>query len=189
MSDTTNPAAELDQALLDVHGKQPEPDPLTTDEVQELVIASAVVAKLQFGSQDTPDPMLERTDILWGYHPPRPSLDYDNLREAVEGMQRHHARWSRHNFGHLKSDYNAPFKGMVEELGELSHALLKQEQGIRGTFEEHEAKAKDAVGDLFVFMADLCTRRGWSLGEIIQQTWLEVSARDWRLFPKNGITE
>lgn len=80
-----------------------------------------------------------------------------------------------------------PFKGMVEELGELAHALLKKEQGIRGTPEEHDVAAKDAVGDLVVYMADFCERRGWNLQEIVETTWNVVKQRDWTKNKHDGV--
>lgn len=42
--------------------------------------------------------------------------------------------------------------GVVEELGELAHAHLKSKQGIRGTKAEHDEAAKDAIGDLVVYL-------------------------------------
>ena len=78
---------------------------------------------------------------------------------------------------------------MVEELGELSHGLLKQEQSIRGTFEEHELKIKDSIADLFIFAADFCNARGYNLEEILEETWNSVRTRDWVKYPKNGRTE
>lgn len=68
----------------------------------------------------------------------------------------------------------------------LSHALLKQKQNIRGTAEEHEAAAKDAVGDIVVFLAELCNARGWDLELIASETWSQVRRRDWR---KEGGTD
>jgi len=37
--------------------------------------------------------------------------------------------------------------GLVEEVGELAHAHLKNEQGIRGTPEEHVQAKVDAIGE------------------------------------------
>lgn len=42
--------------------------------------------------------------------------------------------------------------GCIEELGELAHAYLKAKHGIRGTQREHDAAAKDAIGDLIVYL-------------------------------------
>lgn len=42
--------------------------------------------------------------------------------------------------------------GCIEELGELTHGFLKKQQGIRGTPAEHDAKMKDAIGDLVIYL-------------------------------------
>lgn len=78
------------------------------------------------------------------------------------------------------------FMGMVEELGELAHSMLKEQQGIRGSAEEHQAKAKDAIGDLLVFMTSYCFRRGWYLPRIAAMVWEEVRRRDWQKNPQTG---
>ena len=78
---------------------------------------------------------------------------------------------------------------MVEELGELSHALLKQKQCIRGDFQEHEDNIKDSIGDLIIFCSDFCEARGFSFQKIVEDTWNKVKIRDWRKFPKNGKNE
>lgn len=69
------------------------------------------------------------------------------------------------------------FTGIAEETGELAHSLLKQQQGIRGTAEEHEEKARDAVGDLAIFLLTFCCRKGWDFGEILLKTWEQVRKR------------
>jgi NTP pyrophosphatase (non-canonical NTP hydrolase) len=43
--------------------------------------------------------------------------------------------------------------GVIEEIGELFHAVLKDAQGIRGTHAEHIAAMKDAIGDALVYMS------------------------------------
>jgi NTP pyrophosphatase (non-canonical NTP hydrolase) len=114
------------------------------------------------------------------------------IRASINAIQKQQSDWSNYNFplrpGHSR-DVDDPLLGMMEEMGELSHAILKKKQGIRGTPEQHEAAAKDAVADLFVFMLDLATRRGWTLGDVIVDTWADVRTRDWIKFPKNGRTE
>ncbi len=91
--------------------------------------------------------------------------------------------WSTRNFGVNPALWK--FLGIVEEVGELAHAELKMLQGIR-TNEDHEAKGKDAVGDMLVYLADFCSRRGWDLQEIIEQVWHRVSQRDWKKDPVRG---
>jgi hypothetical protein len=78
------------------------------------------------------------------------SLDIDRidvLRDEVKD-------WSVANFGDSK-DAIWPFSGMVEEIGELSHARLKGHQGIRGTKQEHEEAEKDAIADAAIFCLNL----------------------------------
>lgn len=102
----------------------------------------------------------------------------------IEKFQQQCRRWARYNFPN--AEWTQPFMGIVEEVGELSHALLKQQQGIRGTFEEHEAEAKDAVGDIVIYLTHLCNLRGWELDTIIEETWNKVQGRDWRKDPVAG---
>lgn len=92
-------------------------------------------------------------------------------------MQQEVTTWSEENFG--KQDAMNPYMGMVEELGELSHALLKQKQGIRGTHGKHEADAKDAIGDLMIFLLDFCGKKGWDAETILDDTWAVVRMRQW----------
>lgn len=113
----------------------------------------------------------------------------ESTGKTLSMLQSEHKAWSAYNFPANVNDYNVPFKGIVEELGELSHSLLKQEQKIRGTHAEHEANAQDALGDMMIYMLDLCNKRGWDLGEILAKTWNQVKTRDWQKFPKNGRNE
>ena len=106
-----------------------------------------------------------------------------NIRE----IQNELIIWLNNNFP--SSDWQKQFMGIVEEVGELSHSLLKQSQGIRGNSEEHELKAKDAVGDITIYLMALCIRRGWDFQEIVEETWNLVSKRNWKENPtgvKNG---
>jgi hypothetical protein len=58
--------------------------------------------------------------------------------------------------------------GVIEEVGELSHAILKNRQGIRGMKEGPAfiAARDDAIGDILVYYIQLCTAQGGSV------TWL-----------------
>lgn len=102
-------------------------------------------------------------------------------------FQAEHREWERHNFGEVP--WWQPALGVSEEVGELHHALLKMAQGIRGTEEDHEAAAKDAVGDVIVYLAALCSARGWVMADILRDTWDEVSKRDWKVNSTDGTTD
>lgn len=91
--------------------------------------------------------------------------------------------WQAKNFKDAKS--YQPLLGLVEEVGELSHAHLKAEQNIR-TKDNHFAEKVDAVGDIVVFLAHYCVLNGISLHSAVMDTWHVVKDRDWIKFPQNG---
>ena len=95
----------------------------------------------------------------------------------IRELQALHKEWRIKNFPNSKLEDAKD--GMVEELGELFHYLLKQRQGIRGTWEEHELGAKDSVGDLIVYTMHVCEEKGWDLQLIIEETLASVLTRDW----------
>lgn len=73
-------------------------------------------------------------------------LDWDTLVEERN-------EWIAHNFPDQKSEPGfETTMGVVEEVGELAHCHLKELQGIRGTAEEHQANARDAIGDITVYL-------------------------------------
>lgn len=96
---------------------------------------------------------------------------------TIQSIQIEQAVWAQRNFGD-RNPYDA-ILGIMEELGELSHAMLKKKQGIRGSEEEHIAAAKDAIGDMLVYMLDFCTGMKWDMMQILDETWTEVEKRDW----------
>jgi len=70
---------------------------------------------------------------------------------SITDLQSQHNSWCTYNFGNKPNGLRHHLMGLVEESGELCHAMLKKEQGIRGTPEQHDAKAKDAIGDLVIY--------------------------------------
>lgn len=93
--------------------------------------------------------------------------------------------WSAHNFPN-KKPYQ-PLLGAGEELGELMHAFLKHEQGIRGVSEmKARAAMEDAIGDTIVYLADFCNQVGIDLSLAVANAWDEVKDRDWQKFPTDG---
>ena len=99
-------------------------------------------------------------------------------------LQAEQREWVRRNFGERPSWH--PLLGAIEELGELSHAHLKNEQGIRGTPEEHLAAKIDAVADVVIYLADYCSAEGIDMQRAVEQTWREVRQRDWKAHPITG---
>lgn len=99
-------------------------------------------------------------------------------------VQESAAEWYKYNFGKDKPHHN--FLGVVEEIGELAHATLKMEQGIRGTKEEHMAKIKDASADIVIFLCQLATAHKFDLESEVIKAWDEVKFRDWKKYPGKG---
>lgn len=94
-------------------------------------------------------------------------------------------KWLQHNFP--EADARDQFIGIVEEVGELARAELKSKQKIRGyNANKASEKIKDAVGDIFIYLANYCNVKGISLQECIDIAWEEVSKRDWIKNPKTG---
>ncbi len=57
--------------------------------------------------------------------------------------------WANNNF-----EVHLPELGMLEEIGELTHCILKRAQRIRGfeDFTFFQSQTKDAIGDIMVYM-------------------------------------
>lgn len=107
---------------------------------------------------------------------------------TLRKLQSVSGRWAARNFGDKRPTYH-PLLGVSEEVGELCHAHLKREQGIRGTEAELIAQAKDAVGDIVIFLADYCNLNGIDLQEAVEMSWREVSKRDWVVNKVNGTVK
>lgn len=66
-----------------------------------------------------------------------------------ESLDQPYREWRERNFP--QNDAAHQLLGMVEEVGELSHAYLKKEQGIRGAAGQHMQDMMDAIGDIAIF--------------------------------------
>ena len=109
------------------------------------------------------------------------------LSHALRLFQDEVSEWSHRNFP--KQEPVHPLLGVSEETGELSHAYLKREQGIRGTYGEHTEDMKDAVGDILVYLADFCNRNRLDFADCVKLAWSRVSHRDWVTDPENGMDQ
>ena len=166
------------------------------------------------------------------------------MNKSFDIIQSEVAIWNNYNFPNNTKE-NC-ILGIIEELGELSHCVLKQSQGIRKESSTDE-KLKDAIGDIFIYclnyanycninfnnldikrdtprpldivmsivyisdsIRDLCLQsiiysesaleriiihikqichlKNYDLSTIVNDTWNDVSKRDWIKFPNNGVT-
>lgn len=94
---------------------------------------------------------------------------------TLKQLQAEVKEWATHNFP--EAERVDPVLGVAEETGELCHAVLKMKQGIR-TSEDHMEEAIDAIGDLVIYLADVCNKYGFDLESIVYSTWDEVKQRD-----------
>jgi len=107
--------------------------------------------------------------------------------EELRKIQKEQDVWAKRNFDN-KQPYQ-PILGAAEEVGELAHAFLKMEQGIRGNKEEHLANMKDSIGDCVVFLMDLCNQMGWDFATVVEETWDQVKQRDWKKHSLEGVEQ
>ena len=91
--------------------------------------------------------------------------------------------WADHNFP--DRDLTTIAGKVCEEAGELMGATIKEAQGIR-KFEDQEAAAGDAVGDVVIALANYCSTRGWDFEAIVRETWSHVGQRDWVKDPETA---
>lgn len=87
--------------------------------------------------------------------------------------------WQEKNFG-KDTKPSMLLLGVAEEVGELCHAQLKGEQGIRHTPEEILDMKIDAVGDIFIYLANYCSASNLSIEGCILKAWKEVQKRNWK---------
>lgn len=74
------------------------------------------------------------------------------MNKTLKEIQSELKVWTEYNFG--KPEPEIPIFGMIEELGELSHAILKEKQGIRQS--DFLADKKDAIADLTIYVLNYC---------------------------------
>lgn len=123
-------------------------------------------------------------------------IDPDRRHDDLTELSNEVGAWSEENFGDADdiveslssrpdpgADVGTMFTAMgaAEEVGELLHSVLKRGQGIRLDEADVGAEAeKDAVGDVVIYLADFCHRRGYDLGGCVEEAWDgEVSDREW----------
>lgn len=70
---------------------------------------------------------------------------------TIEEFEAQHREWAKANFPDATAE--DAWLGMVEEIGELAHALLKRRQGIKGMDDDVNFKAAvlDACADAAIF--------------------------------------
>lgn len=93
--------------------------------------------------------------------------------------------WLRHNFGPDRSVRDQVLV-VAEEVGELCRAIVKREQGIRGTREEWDAAVRKEAADIGIALLAVAHTEGFDLPTEMADVWAEVSRRDWAADPQTG---
>lgn len=93
-------------------------------------------------------------------------------------LQEEQVPWVQHNFPNRQDYY--PLLGIQEEIGELSHAHLKNLQCIRGDPFKHFEDKRDAIGDIVIYLADYCTANNIDFQAAVEDAWNKVKQRDWK---------
>lgn len=89
--------------------------------------------------------------------------------ERLNEIQREHLEWRVSNFGvRTKDNGHWPILGLLEEIGEYVHAVLKSEQGIRGSEEVLGDQRFDALGDAAIYLMDCITSHGSTLSTVAE---------------------
>ena len=96
-------------------------------------------------------------------------------------LQSEVSRWVEKNFPGAPPSWQ--MWGLIEEVGELdearvrsalpafgqvAHAHLKAQQGIRGSAEKHATAARDAIADSVIFFMHACSNLKWASQEILR---------------------
>jgi NTP pyrophosphatase (non-canonical NTP hydrolase) len=115
-----------------------------------------------------------------------PELD---VRGFLKFLQSESQKWRQHSFPPEHRTASLQALGVCEEAGELAHAVLKMEQGIRGTRDEHLMEAADAVGDIVIYLAGLSTSLGLDLERCVKSAWAQVAQRNWKDYKETGIED
>lgn len=99
--------------------------------------------------------------------------------EPHSALQVQLARWQNNNF--KTCTLLQMLAGVFEEGGELSHAILKHQQGIRGMGdpEKFRALAGDAIADIMVYLTQLATMLRLDIWTLYSETAYEVMQRNW----------
>ena len=107
-------------------------------------------------------------------------------KTPMSQLQERLGAWQREQF--KSADRKDLALGIMEELGELARAILKNSQGIRGYDDpkKYLSEAGDAIGDLVIYAINEATKLELDFETLLVLTAAEVMGRDWLKFPLNA---
>jgi NTP pyrophosphatase (non-canonical NTP hydrolase) len=92
----------------------------------------------------------------------------------VKELQAEHAEWLAREYPHQEAWM--PASGMVEEAGELLHALVQRGQEVlhgkhpRYSSADWQLELEDAVGDCALYVCSLCNTLGWDFAGAVRES-------------------
>lgn len=92
------------------------------------------------------------------------------------------------NFYVFPKDCKAMLLDMAIAVGKINHAYLKIAQGIR-VDEGHLDAINQGIADILGSVIWICGEVGVDFQHKLEEVWDKVKMRDWKKFPKNGLTE
>ena len=94
-------------------------------------------------------------------------------------IQQNLFKWQREQFGNTPLAHLA--LGVAEEVGELSHAILKRDQGIRGFDDKKkfEEAVADAIADTAIYSINLCSTLGIDYETVLTEVSKKILQRKW----------
>jgi NTP pyrophosphatase (non-canonical NTP hydrolase) len=94
----------------------------------------------------------------------------------INQYQRDIGAWALRNFPNdTRQDVAL---GLVEEVGEICRATLKQVQGVRGSHEIWEDEIKHEIPDVFIKLCHLAEVFGYDLATLVEHKWSIVQYRE-----------
>lgn len=109
--------------------------------------------------------------------------------EAMVGAPDPNMQWAVHAWHRMNypiDDARDAFIGIVEELGEVARAQLKQSGGIRGSFEHWQNEKVKEIGDVLIGIINYCAWNDIDWIEALRSRWAVISRRDYIKFPEDG---
>lgn len=121
------------------------------------------------------------------------SPDRINAINELNKLQHELLAWQNSNFKSEDTGVEWMVLGAAEEVGEVSHIVLKSRQRIRKFQEGLDEKAleglADGVADTVIYLMQLCSHAGINFGEALFATAEEVMKRDWTQKKIDGVNE
>jgi len=112
---------------------------------------------------------------------------------ALNELQGKLKQWQERNFDDDCTGPEWMALGAAEELGEVSHIIVKAKQRIRqhqaGLDDKSLEELADGVADTVIYLMQLCSHLGISFGNALFLTADTVMKRNWRENKTDGVSK